>query len=357
MNINRLNYENYFLLYVDGELSATEMQAVDHFAAENKDLADELNMLLQTKLPEEAFHFENKSSLLRTTSEIINSINCEEKFLLFIDNELTEQEKAETLHFVAAQSANQDLFETIKQTKLPLENIVFPDKESLYRKEEHKKPIIVLQWWKLAVAAALIGIMAIIGIFVPLNRPSSSEVKTNNRKIPNKLNKSLIEHSNLLQNKIDDPTHFDQNKNLVTTKPKTIIKEKNKLELAVLIEPLVKNAEKTKHIEEGETIALNTNNSHFSNDMPIINAESNNHASLLKLNNNHSEDAVNPNYVKTAVYKELDTDDERKSLYVGSVEINKDKLRGFLRKASSLFKVRNKTEEEKTEISNSHTLE
>ena len=63
------------------------------------------------------------------------------------------------------------------------------------------------------------------------------------------------------------------------------------------------------------------------------------------------------NYIKPAVYKELDTDDERKSLYVGSVEINKDKLRGFLRKASSLFKGKNKNEEEKNEISNSHTLE
>ncbi|MEI8075998.1 MAG: hypothetical protein WCH78_14715, partial [Bacteroidota bacterium] len=63
------------------------------------------------------------------------------------------------------------------------------------------------------------------------------------------------------------------------------------------------------------------------------------------------------NFVKPAVYKELDTDDDSKSLYLGSVEINKDKLRGLLRKASSLFKVKNKNEEEKIELSNSHTLE
>ncbi len=357
MNINRLNYENYFLLYVDGELSATEMQAVDFFTAENKDLADELKMLHQTKLPEEAFHFENKSSLLRTTSEHINRINCEEKFLLFIDNELTEQEKAETLHFVSAHPSNQDLFETIKQTKLPFENIVFPDKETLYRKEEHKKPIIVMQWWKLAAAAAIIGIMAIIGIFVPLNRPSTSSVVKTNNTIPNKLNKSLTEQSNLLQNKINDQTQFAKSKNLVTTKSENIIKEKNNLDLAVIIDPLVANKENTKHIEAQETIALNSSNSHASNYTPVISVESNNHASLLTLNNNRLEDSVNPNYANTAVYKELDTDDERKSLYVGSVEINKDKLRGFLRKASSLLKGKNKNEEEKIEISNSHSLE
>ncbi|GAC1529754.1 MAG: hypothetical protein NVS3B15_08250 [Sediminibacterium sp.] len=30
--------------------------------------------------------------------------------------------------------------------------------------------------------------------------------------------------------------------------------------------------------------------------------------------------------------------DENKSLYLGSVEINKDKLRGFFRKASGIFR-------------------
>jgi hypothetical protein len=46
------------------------------------------------------------------------------------------------------------------------------------------------------------------------------------------------------------------------------------------------------------------------------------------------------------VYKELDTDDDSKSLYLGSVELNKDKLRGLFRKASSIFKSKAAREEE-----------
>jgi hypothetical protein len=56
-------------------------------------------------------------------------------------------------------------------------------------------------------------------------------------------------------------------------------------------------------------------------------------------------------YAKNVVYKELDTesDSNNKSLLLGSLEINKDKLRGFFRKASSIFRGKNKQEDERTE--------
>jgi hypothetical protein len=354
MNINRLNYENYFLLYVDGELSSAEMQTVDRFAAENKDLADELSMLMQTKLPEEAYHFENKSALLRTTSKHINSINCEEKFLLFIDDELTDQEKKEILLFISTNPQYQELFETIKAAKLPIEYISFPDKESLYRKEESSKPVILLQWWKLAVAAAVIGIIAMIGILIPINN-TSTLAKSKINVAPNEIKNSFKEQ---MPPSLDDKgvqAQFVQTKREAHNKTIVPVPEKNNLELYSKTEPLI--TETNKHVDAQETIALNTNNTSVSTNLHTINKESNDHASLLTPVNGHSEETSVLSYAKPAVYKELDTDDERKSLYVGSVEINKDKLRGFLRKASSLFKGRNKNEEEKTEISNSHTLE
>ena len=47
-NINRYNYETYFLLYADNELSAIEKNSVDEFVLSNPDLGEELGMLLQT---------------------------------------------------------------------------------------------------------------------------------------------------------------------------------------------------------------------------------------------------------------------------------------------------------------------
>ena len=44
--LDRLNYQEAFLLYVDGELSAVQMDAVEAFVALHPDLQEELDALL-----------------------------------------------------------------------------------------------------------------------------------------------------------------------------------------------------------------------------------------------------------------------------------------------------------------------
>ena len=55
--------------------------------------------------------------------------------------------------------------------------------------------------------------------------------------------------------------------------------------------------------------------------------------------------AAAPEESKT-VYTVLDDSDEDKSLYIGALEINKDRLRGLFRKAGSIFRSRAKQNEE-----------
>lgn len=347
MNINRLNYENYFLLYVDGELSATEMQAVESFAAENDDLADELEMLLQTKLPDENnFVFDNKSTLLRTTSNHINAINYEERFLLFVDGELSNQSQLETLNFVAEHPQFKDAFDAIMQTKLQDELMLFPNKESLYRKEETRKPVFYMHWQKLAIAAVLIGVVVLVGVLIPGNNDKEL-VKTKQIENTNKLNnipsiqaptvETPLKNQELAIEKVNKP--------IGSANPYKNINEPN-----AKPENLIAKIEEISPKEEQATIEINTITP---SNLPANTTEANLHSNIIAPVSNQSE----PTYARPAVYKELDTEDDRKSLYVGALEINKDKFRGFLRKASSLFKSKNKNEEEKTEISNSHSLE
>jgi hypothetical protein len=66
MQINRQTYEEFFLLYTDGELNLDEKKAVEDFIIENPDLKEELILMQEvTFAPDEEIIFENKESLYR----------------------------------------------------------------------------------------------------------------------------------------------------------------------------------------------------------------------------------------------------------------------------------------------------
>ena len=65
MNINRSNYEEYFISYIENVLSDAERLAVESFVNENIDLKNELRLFQQTKLVvDEKIIFANKERLL-----------------------------------------------------------------------------------------------------------------------------------------------------------------------------------------------------------------------------------------------------------------------------------------------------
>ena len=65
MEINRNNYETFFLLYLDRELNPAEKQEVENFLAENADLQKEFKQLQQTVLAPAEIVFEPKELLFR----------------------------------------------------------------------------------------------------------------------------------------------------------------------------------------------------------------------------------------------------------------------------------------------------
>jgi hypothetical protein len=151
MNINRNNYEEFFLLYVDNELSATDRKAVELFVHENADLEAELNMLQQTVMNADAVVFD-KTSLLK---EEVTAL--QENLLLYMDDELNTTDKLSVESLLKTDNTANKELALLQQTKLqPDTAIVFADKKSLYRKESGK--VVGMPWRRIAAAAVIIGL-------------------------------------------------------------------------------------------------------------------------------------------------------------------------------------------------------
>ena len=57
------NYEEYFILYMDNELSEGQMAMVDEFLVHHPDLRGEFELLMSTRLPMEEMNI-NKDELM-----------------------------------------------------------------------------------------------------------------------------------------------------------------------------------------------------------------------------------------------------------------------------------------------------
>lgn len=155
MNINRNNYEEYFILYLDNELGMDERRSVEEFAKANPDLQEELDLLLQTKLtPDNHIVFENREDLLFSDSDpVIDLTNYEEWLVLYTDNELNPIQRTAVEQFAASYPHVKVELDLYLQTRLQPEAVIFDDKKALYRRDEKARGIV---WWKVAAAAAVL---------------------------------------------------------------------------------------------------------------------------------------------------------------------------------------------------------
>jgi hypothetical protein len=168
MNINLDNYETFFLMYVDNELSAADREMVEVFTAQYPYLKQELQLLQDTVLLIEADDMGiDKTSLYKPAAS-------EEKMLLLLDNELTGEAKEQLLWVIQQDNMLKKDWALLQQTKLdPDDQYIFENKAILCRKE--RLPIISLAYLRWAAAAVLIA----AGFFVAIrftNTPRSIEL-------------------------------------------------------------------------------------------------------------------------------------------------------------------------------------
>jgi hypothetical protein len=344
--INLSNYEEYFLLYIDNELSKEECQAVEAFVHQYPHLAAELDMLQGAKLPPaDAVVFSNKTTLYKVAENSINIDNYEEYFLLHTDKELTATQEEEVEQFVLQHPQLQEEFLLMQRAKLVPENIEYPDKDRLYKKPA--KRVIPLYLARMSVAASVAGIIVLVGSYLMNNNSNHPQVAANTPQnkpiekiatpekqmgvvLPGKEQDEVVIAKNETKRAAQAPVKVAKVGN---EKPvPDNIRGSNKEPVIVRIDPLPA-AQQTIPAPEDNTASNNVapQYGHVAGLKPLVETDENEPASTVMYVSNDYTPA------KPAVYKELNTDEDDQTLYIGALQLNKAKVNGLVKKVTHLL--------------------
>jgi hypothetical protein len=261
MNINRHNYEEFFLLYVDKELSAAESKAVDVFVQENPDLQMELALLQQTIVKADDFVLDKKDWLYM--EEEITAL--QENLLLYADDELTPVDKRSVETLLKTDKAALDEWNILQQVKLqPDTTVVFGDRQSLYRTEGGR--VVGFKWWRAAAAAILLGFGIWGGISVYKNSfkatANSGDFANESKTQPKQIKTDIQENTEAVKMPAAEKSSTE---NIANTSD-----EKNNRTPAIEnIKPAVADINRQKTLTSKENVAAqNSNNKKPDNNLP-----------------------------------------------------------------------------------------
>ena len=290
--INENNYETFFMSYIDNELNAAERAAVEAFVLTDSKYAEELALFEKTKV--------------HTPST--KSIEMEDKIFLYRFPEM--------------------------QARLDTDF-----KKSLYRKEAPVRKVLFtpnLMRASFAIAAILILFIG-VQLFksdAPIKEKAALAKASKEVSIQNE-NNSIAATSGLALNRKISNTEIS----------KTSITKTN-------------TANNTIDAKEEQTLTINDINNNITspiNTSTVSTEPVSELATDLKLNEKElstntmeaePNETVKKNRMTPTVYKEIDIDEDDRTINIGLLEIDGSAFRGITRRVSALLK-RNKIEKEK----------
>ncbi len=346
MNINRNNYETFFILYIDNELSVQEKNAVDVFIQKNPDLKEELVMFQQSVVVPEAISFAGKDSLLKQPTV---TDEMQENLLLLLDKELNKAEVKNITSIINQDDACRKEWDVLQLTKIAADSsIVFEDKDLLYKKEDTGR-VIAFRWWRMAAAAILIG-FGLWGAVIYFNNNKGAAIETaaTNKQVnpdSNKKMSSIVKPQNdsFVVKKTDEEI-AELNSSITTDDSKNTVTPNN------IKTPVVNKANTKETIASQQIEKLNDKPSNHLPEPPLENLNNNlrNNTTiatiLLKEAQPNNSIASNEVPVNTNVYASnasiTNNDLEKNTINYGfddnEEENKKSKISGFFKKVKRL---------------------
>ncbi len=166
ININRNNYEEYFLDFHDGLLSPADEGMLLSFLDKNPDLRAELDLFESNRIIDPEILYSNKNALKKTSilGKLTND-NFDELCIAKIEGDLNKNELLRFEEFVKTSSRQKEL-KLYELTKLSSDtSIIFKDKMKI-KKKEFKVFSLKSSYTLISVAASIIILIALY-LFIP----------------------------------------------------------------------------------------------------------------------------------------------------------------------------------------------
>lgn len=175
MEINRNNYEIFFLDYLDGTLTGKEIDSFLDFVSKNPDLKSEMEELGNLKISVPSVEFAHKNSLYKNKKERLPAENYQA--VAYLEGDLSREETNDYLRFLDFHPEQAKELELYAKTHLEAdESIVFPNKRILYRKHRYARLI-----YSVSGAAAIL--LVAFAIWSALNMGSFRNSMLNSEKM------------------------------------------------------------------------------------------------------------------------------------------------------------------------------
>ncbi len=192
MDINRNNYEEYVIDYLDGKLNPVQTAELMYFFSQNPDLELEFNAFENYRLPESKLKFSNKKDLRKEYIDFpaVTDSNFDEFCVAEIEGDLDEKSRNRLYDYLKNNPEKKRDFELYQKTILKAdESMIFP---GLNKLKKHKTiPFVSFRSiYYQGIAAAII--LAVIISFIFHRKSESGLISDSMPKNENTVKK--VEH-------------------------------------------------------------------------------------------------------------------------------------------------------------------
>ncbi len=229
MLINKNNYEEFILDYMENNLLEETAQQFEVFLSQNPDIEEEIMNFENVVLPSENIIFHDKHLLKKTNiSEQFNGNYLEELCIADIEKDITDDQKNDLQNIFTKYPEKIAVYNDFQKTKIePDLNIVYNEKKNL------KKNIVFLRrnflYTATSIAASIMLILTIIGVN-NRNQTLESSLYTEKEKYFEKHRTAYIKPAEKQELKQENNVNFSNNNinNIVVRKEVNTVLENTK---------------------------------------------------------------------------------------------------------------------------------